>query len=180
MNGGYTIWLVTYLNGQIVGMTAVVRPVFFVAGSGTTLPSSVGRLIGSTPPPATGPAPLASAWFSSRSQLAAHAAFAFEREWSYNKWLQKWPATEWRIFLVYPISIIELPFYPLILHLLPSPRFSAWLTMKSLVEVSSSPLQNFSYLVFCYWFGTSPRKHLILEIQCSEQFWVVWLSTNRE
>ena len=180
MGGGYTIWLVTSANGRIVGMTAVVRTVCVVVGAGTPSPSSVGRLIAAATAPTAGTSTLASAWFSSRSQLAAHAAFAFEREWSYNKWLQKWPATEWRIFLVYPISIIELPFYPLILHLLPSPRFSAWLTMKSLVEVSSSPLQNFSYLVFCYWFGTSPRKHLILEIQCSEQFWVVWLSTNRE
>jgi len=51
-----------------------------VAGAGTTLPRAVGRLIGATTPPTTGTTLLASAWFSSRSQLAAHSGFVFERE----------------------------------------------------------------------------------------------------
>ena len=54
-----------------------VRAVLFVAGAGATLPSSVGRLIGAASPPSTGTATLATALFSSRSQLAAHAGFAF-------------------------------------------------------------------------------------------------------
>ena len=57
-----------------------VRTVCFVAGAGATLPSAVGRRIAAAAPPATGAAALASAWCSSRSQLAAHSGFAFERE----------------------------------------------------------------------------------------------------
>ena len=59
-----------------------VRPVCFVAGAGTTLPRAVGRLIVAAPPPATGATSLASAQSSSRSQLAVHSDFAFEREGS--------------------------------------------------------------------------------------------------
>ncbi len=65
-------------------MTVVVRTVCFVAGAGTALPGVVGRLFGPTSPPASGATSLASAWFSSRSQLAAHAGFVFEREGSTN------------------------------------------------------------------------------------------------
>ena len=50
----------------------------FVAGAGTALPCAVGRLIAATTPPATGSTSLASAWSSSRSQLAVHSGFAFE------------------------------------------------------------------------------------------------------
>ena len=61
-----------------------VRAVCFVAGAGTTTPGTVGRLIATTTAPSTGAAPLASAWSSSRSQLADHSGFAFERECSAN------------------------------------------------------------------------------------------------
>ena len=77
MGGGCTIWRVTSVNGQIAGMTVVVLPVCIVAGAGTAALSAVGRLIGTTPTPAAGATILASAWFSSLSQLAAHAGFAF-------------------------------------------------------------------------------------------------------
>ena len=77
-------WQVTYGSGRIVGMTAVVRPVCFVVGAGTSAPSAVGRLIATTASPSPGSTALASAWFSSRSQLAAHAGFVFEREGSTN------------------------------------------------------------------------------------------------
>ena len=55
-----------------------VRTVYFVAGAGTTAPSTVGRRFAAGAPPAAGAALLASAWCSSRSQLAAHSGFAFE------------------------------------------------------------------------------------------------------
>ena len=73
---GCTTWLETYGNGRIAGMTIVVRPVCFVVVAGTSVLSAVGRLLA--------PTPLASAWSSSRSQLAAHSGFAFEREGSYK------------------------------------------------------------------------------------------------
>ena len=57
-----------------------VRTVCFVAGAGTTAPSAVGRLVAATTSPTTGTTSLASAWSSSRSQLAAHSGFVFERE----------------------------------------------------------------------------------------------------
>ena len=48
------------------------------------MPCSVGRLFATAAAPSAGAAALASAWFSSRSQLAAHAGFVFEREGSTN------------------------------------------------------------------------------------------------
>ena len=48
------------------------------------MPCSVGRLIGTSAPPTPTTTALASAWFSSRSQLAAYSDFAFEREGSTN------------------------------------------------------------------------------------------------
>ena len=59
-----------------------VRSVCFVAGAGTSLPRPVGRLIVATTPPTSGATSLASAQSSSRSQLAVHSDFAFEREGS--------------------------------------------------------------------------------------------------
>ena len=84
MGGGCTIWLVTYLNGRIVGLTAVVRTVCIVVGAGAAAPSAVGRLFATAAAPSAGAAALASAWYSSRSQLAAHAGLVFEREGSTN------------------------------------------------------------------------------------------------
>ena len=54
-----------------------VRPVSCVVAAGAAVRGAVGRLIGTTTPPTSGTASLASAWFSSRSQLAAHVGFAF-------------------------------------------------------------------------------------------------------
>ena len=48
------------------------------------MPRAVFRLIAIVVPPSTGTSFLASAWSSSRSQLAAHADFVFEREGSTN------------------------------------------------------------------------------------------------
>ena len=69
---GCMIWLVAYGSGQIACiMKKLVRTVCFVAGAGTALPSSVGRLLGTAPPQTTGITTLASARSSSHSQLAA-------------------------------------------------------------------------------------------------------------
>lgn len=57
-----------------------VRTVCFVAGAGATAPGAVGRILGATAPPMAGTTLLASAWSSSRSQLAAHSGFDFERQ----------------------------------------------------------------------------------------------------
>ena len=56
-----------------------------MAGAGTAAPGAVGRRIAAAPPPTTGATSLASAWCSSRSQLAAHSGFAFELKRSKNK-----------------------------------------------------------------------------------------------
>ena len=66
-----------YLSGRIAGMIVAVRTVCFVAGAGVASP--VGRLMVAASPQAVGATALASAWSSSRSQLAAHAGFVFER-----------------------------------------------------------------------------------------------------
>ena len=49
-----------------------------MAGAGSITPSTVGRRFATATPPTTGSTLLASAWCSSRSQLAAHSGFAFE------------------------------------------------------------------------------------------------------
>ena len=71
-------------SGLIGGMMILVRAVCFVAGAGTSTPGAVGRLIATSSTPSAGATSLASAWSSSRSQLAAHSGFVFERESSTN------------------------------------------------------------------------------------------------
>ena len=60
------------------GVVKIVRTVLSVAGAGTTTPRTVGLRIATATLPTTGTSMLASAWCSSRSQLAAHSGFAFE------------------------------------------------------------------------------------------------------
>ena len=57
-----------------------VRTVSCVVATGTAMRGAVARLIATTIPPATATRLLASAWSSSRSQLAAHSALYFEQE----------------------------------------------------------------------------------------------------
>ena len=103
MRGVCTTCMAMFLSGAVTGTAALtmmtvkrkerlptlwgqqaVRAVWFVAGAGAALPGSVGRLFATTTTPSTVTSSLASAWSSSRSQLADHSGFAFERECSAN------------------------------------------------------------------------------------------------
>ena len=99
MLGGCTICMVMFMSGAVIGMAAIitrsarrkvrlkirlapkpVRAVSCVVAAGTAMRGAVGRLIATAAPPAAAAAMLASAWSSSRSQLAAHSVLYFEQE----------------------------------------------------------------------------------------------------
>jgi len=103
MRGVCTTCMAMFLSGAVTGTAALtmmtvkrkerlptlwgqqaVRTVCFVVVAGATLLCSVGRLFATTTTPSTVTSSLASAWSSSRSQLADHSGFAFERECSAN------------------------------------------------------------------------------------------------